>query len=441
MNDGRALKYRRGRRGLTAPLQGGTTMLIMTLPIDQLLPADYNPRKNLQPGDPEYDRLKKVIEEFGLVDPLVWNARSGRLVGGHQRLKILKEQGVTEVEVSVVDLDDAHEKALNAALNQTGGDWDDEKLRTMLAELEDSIEDIELTGFSREEVDGLFAEVGAEPGEVKDDGFDPGVAAEIVEPVSKPGDLWALGRHRLICGDATDAAAWDAVKMDGVGVVFTSPPYGVGDTARLRDHYEPGKETRSSLYQGHDDGIDDWLQLMRDWTAMALAHMELVVCNVQMLAQNKRDLIRWAMEFLDHLVDVAVWDKKHGPPQMQDNVLTNAFEWVFLLGKSGATRAIPTANFHGTETNVADIGPLKNNEFADVHRAVMPVELAAWAVRVFAAKADYVVDPFGGVGTTMIAAEQLSKPCGVIELSPRYCDVIIKRWETLTGQRAELITE
>jgi ParB-like chromosome segregation protein Spo0J len=133
-------------------------MLIETIPIDQLLPADYNPRKDLQPGDPEYDRLKKVIEEFGLVDPLVWNARSGRLVGGHQRLKILADRGVKEVDVSVVDLDDVKEKALNLALNKTGGDWDDEKLAELLEEM-NCLEDLEITGFDQAEADAIMEKV------------------------------------------------------------------------------------------------------------------------------------------------------------------------------------------------------------------------------------------------------------------------------------------
>lgn len=128
--------------------------------IADLNPASYNPRKNLKPGDPEYDRLKKAIQEFDLVEPLVWNRQTGNLVGGHQRLKILAEMGVQEVDVSVVDLDPVAEKALNLALNKTGGDWDEEKLRTVLAEMEDSLEDIEITGFSQEEIDELFAEVG-----------------------------------------------------------------------------------------------------------------------------------------------------------------------------------------------------------------------------------------------------------------------------------------
>lgn len=130
-------------------------MEIRRIPIDKINPASYNPRKDLKPGDPEYESLRRSIDEFGLVEPLVWNEVTGNLVGGHQRLKILLEHGVTEVEVSVVHLDLEHEKALNIALNKIQGEWDEQKLSELLAELVDE-ELTELTGFSEEEITKLF---------------------------------------------------------------------------------------------------------------------------------------------------------------------------------------------------------------------------------------------------------------------------------------------
>jgi len=131
-------------------------MDIRKIPVSMINPAPYNPRIDLQPGDPDYEKLKRSIEEFGYVEPLVWNERSGNLVGGHQRFKILvNEQGASEVEVSVVDLDEGREKALNLALNKISGDWDEEMLAQMLAELRDEL-DVELTGFDTEEADKLI---------------------------------------------------------------------------------------------------------------------------------------------------------------------------------------------------------------------------------------------------------------------------------------------
>ena len=129
-------------------------MALVTVPVTELNAAEYNPRKDLQPGDPEYEKIKRSVETFGYVDPLVWNKRTGRLVGGHQRLKVLiHEYGVTEVDVSVVDLPVADEKALNVALNKVTGDWDTPRLAELLIDLQndDSIDET-LTGFDENEI-------------------------------------------------------------------------------------------------------------------------------------------------------------------------------------------------------------------------------------------------------------------------------------------------
>lgn len=133
-------------------------MLIQKVPIEKLNPAKYNPRKDLQPGDPEYEKLKRSIEEFGYVEPIIWNERTGNVVGGHQRLKILKELGRTEIEVIVVDLDEIKEKTLNLALNKISGDWDLPLLKDLLQELDTGDFDIEITGFDEEEIERLMTQ-------------------------------------------------------------------------------------------------------------------------------------------------------------------------------------------------------------------------------------------------------------------------------------------
>jgi len=130
------------------------TAIIKSIPISELNPAAYNPRKDLQEGDPEYERLKRSIQEFGYVDPIIWNKQTGNVVGGHQRLKILLQQGYTEVEASVVDLDEAREKALNLALNKISGCWDDDLLEEVLAGLDEA--DLSVTGFSDTELETLL---------------------------------------------------------------------------------------------------------------------------------------------------------------------------------------------------------------------------------------------------------------------------------------------
>jgi len=133
-------------------------MNIKSIPIGKINPAAYNPRKDLKPGDPEYEKLKKSIEIFDMVEPLVWNERSGNLVGGHQRLKILIERGDKEAEVSVVDLDDVKEKALNLALNKIQGEWDLPKLKDLLEEIDIGEIDINITGFDLKELEDLMTQ-------------------------------------------------------------------------------------------------------------------------------------------------------------------------------------------------------------------------------------------------------------------------------------------
>ena len=128
-------------------------MQVITKNVAELIPAEYNPRRKLKPGDKEYEKLKKSIQELGYVDPVIWNERTGHVVGGHQRLEVMQEMGVTEVMVSVVDLPEDKEKALNVALNKISGEWDQDKLVDLLHELGDMVE---LAGFDAEEVECLF---------------------------------------------------------------------------------------------------------------------------------------------------------------------------------------------------------------------------------------------------------------------------------------------
>jgi ParB-like chromosome segregation protein Spo0J len=134
-------------------------MEIQKISIDQLKPAKYNPRKNLKPGDPEYDKIKRSIQEFGYVEPVIQNKRTGNIVGGHQRLKILKELGETEIECVIVDMDEAHEKALNIALNKITGQWNMPMLKDLLQELDAGAIDMALTGFDVQELEELMNQV------------------------------------------------------------------------------------------------------------------------------------------------------------------------------------------------------------------------------------------------------------------------------------------
>ena len=169
-------------------------MTIEKIKVEQLLPADYNPRKDLKPGDAEYEKLKRSLKQYGYVEPIIWNKTTGRVVGGHQRLKVLQDMGVTEVDCVVVEMDEEKEKALNIALNKISGEWDKDKLALLIADLQGADFDVSLTGFEPAEIDSLFKD--AQQSKVKDDDFD--VDAELKAPViTRAGDVWTLGSGSL----------------------------------------------------------------------------------------------------------------------------------------------------------------------------------------------------------------------------------------------------
>ena len=179
-----------------------TEMNLKKLPVGLLKPAKYNPRKDLRPGDPAYEKIKRSLHDFGYVDPVIWNEVTGNIVGGHQRYKVLLAEGVTEIDCVVVHIEDPQdEKALNIALNKAVGEWEPKALAELLADLQLSGYDLGATGFDAAEVDDLFSQVHDK--DVKDD--DCELDAAEVTPFVKPGDLWTLGRHRMLCGDATSA--------------------------------------------------------------------------------------------------------------------------------------------------------------------------------------------------------------------------------------------
>ena len=178
-----------------------SNMLLKTIPVDQLKPAKYNPRKDLKPGDPAYEKIKRSLTDFGYVDPIIWNEVTGNIVGGHQRYKVLVAEGATEIDCVVVHIENPQdEKALNVALNKAVGDWEPQALADLLQELQLSGYDVGATGIDAAEVDDLFSQVHDK--DVKDDDFDVEKAAER-EPFVQQGDVWLLGKHRMMCGDST----------------------------------------------------------------------------------------------------------------------------------------------------------------------------------------------------------------------------------------------
>ena len=241
-----------------------TTMNLQRIAIEKLKPAKYNPRKDLKPGDPAYEKIKRSLHDFGYVDPVIWNEVTGNIVGGHQRHKVLAAEGATEIDCVVVHIENLQdEKALNVALNKAVGEWEPVALADLLSELQDAGYDIGATGFDAAEVNDLFSQVHDK--DVKDDEFDVEKALEEVPFVEK-GDIWVLGRHRLMCGDSTNR---DNVNLlmdeQKANLCITDPPYGcdysggtgmkiMNDTLKGKEFYEFLLSAMTSTYEHLADG-------------------------------------------------------------------------------------------------------------------------------------------------------------------------------------------
>lgn len=255
---------------------------------------------------------------------------------------------------------------------------------------------------------------------------------EEVETRCKRGDIWQLGEHRLMCGDSTNAADIEKLMCGNkADIAFYSPPYNAGFGKNITKD-----NGRSKYTNGSDDNmsVDDYRDFLNSVIDNGTNFAQYNFCNIQMLANNKKALIGALYTHIDTLADVMIWDKKHSQPAAAENVMNSQFEFILIFSEKG-NRNIGTKKFHGTLPNIISITP-KKNEYASEHNAVFSVEFASYFVQNFSTKS--VLDLFGGTGTTIIACEQLKRKCYMCEIDPHYCDIIIQRWENLTGKEGVL---
>jgi DNA modification methylase len=255
------------------------------------------------------------------------------------------------------------------------------------------------------------------------------------------GDIWALGQHRLLVDDCTIAA--NVARLMGeerAAIAFTSPPYNAGDSEKLSGNTHT---TDTKYVLGGKDALikSGYLELLNGFTQQALDYCAFVFVNVQSLAGNKVALVEWLYQWREHLADVAVWSKSQAAPAMAENVMTSAFELFYVFsGNKRPTRAIGTRQFRGDVRNVIEGNSASAvNEFAEIHAATFPLYVPTWAIENFCNPGEAVLDSFGGTGTTLIAAERLNRRARLMEIEPRYADVILRRWEAETGREAALV--
>lgn len=427
-------------------------MNIQQVSVDKLKAAAYNPRKQLKPGDAEYEKLKRSITEFGYVEPVIWNKITGNVVGGHQRLQVLKDLGHTEVDCVIVELDEKREKALNVALNKIQGEWDKDKLAALLTELDGSEFDVTLTGFEAAEIDELMNAFYSK--EAVQDDFDVDEEHKEIKAkgaITKTGDIWKLGVHRLMCGDSTSSADFaKLMNSNKAQMSVTSPPYGVG-----KDY-----ETK---------GIEPWFDTMRPVIENLTKYAGIVCWNLGDLYSTGTQFIEptsvYSVDMFSKCgfrpIWIRIWKKQGmnfgvGPYHLVTNKPVQQYEYISAFSRNGdveyndqeymwlsafaghaykfVKRLTKEERKNWGYAGIWEMNTVRANK---EHPAMFPVELPWRCIKMHSDRGDIVVEPFSGSGTTIIACEQAERVCYAMERSPEYCDLAVKRWEQFTGQKAE----
>lgn len=384
--------------------------------IKDLNPAEYNPREI---DDEELEGLTASVEEFGLVEPLVWNKRTGNLVGGHQRLKVLLAQGVPKAMVSVVDLSLEREKALNVALNNPHiqGRFSDglqDLLREIKADDRHLFRDVALDKLLEDEARSLGS------------GLDDAPPCPD-EPVTKPGDIWLLGEHRLLCGSCTEHSDVTHLQgeIEGARCMWTDPPYGVDYKGGT------GKTIKNDTKEGLRKLLDHAFKLAFDYvlypgSAVYVAHATATRMTFDIALMQAGFLMRQGLIWVkDSLVlGHSDYHYKHEPI------------WYGFKPGDGRFGRGGAEGWHGDNKQTTVFEHPKPKRSSE-HPTMKPVRLVAEMIANSTRVNDWVYEPFCGSGSTLIACQSLGRRCLAMELDPGYCDVIVERWQNVTGGQAK----
>ena len=387
------------------------TMEIKELSLKELKPAAYNPRKKLKKGDKEYEKIKQSLLKFGYVDPIIVN-EDLTVIGGHQRLTVLKDLDYETAKCVIVDLPKEDEKALNIALNKITGQWDEALLADLLLDLQESDFSLDLTGFEPPEIDDILSNVHDK--ELSEDEFD--VEEELKKPtVSRHGDIWQLGKHRVICGDSTKAETYKQLLDDRkANLVVTDPPYNVDveETA--------GKILNDNMSDG------DFYQFLLSMFTQVENHMEddasIYVFHADTEGLNFRKAFKDAGFYLS---GCCIWKKNslvlgRSPYQWQHEPCLSGWK------KKGKHQWFSDRK----QTTIWEYDRPKSSKD---HPTMKPIQLMAYPIQNSSMRGTIVLDPFLGSGSTLIAADQTGRVCYGIELDEKFVDVIVKRYIEVTG--------
>jgi len=399
----------------------GIKEFVKEYPIADIKPHPNNPR--IHP-DSAIEKLQRSIQEFGFVNPVLIS-KDGILLAGHARIKASKSQKLEHVPALILDLEGAKADAYLIADNklQEETEWDLPVLKDLLGELDTGEFPLEITGFELPEIEDLITSVGdMGDKEAADDGFDEDAALEdIEEPISQPGDIWLLGNHRLMVGDATNPDHL-AKLMDGrlADMVFTDPPYNVA--------YE-GKTEAALRIQNDEMGDEQFYQFLFDFYTNVFNHTKeggpIYICHADSEGINFRSAMKNSGWLLKQCI---IWVKDIFVMGRQD------YHWKhepILYGwKPGSAHKWWGDRKQSTVWNVDR--PKRSAE----HPTMKPIELVGKALENSSRPGDLVIDTFSGSGSTLMACHQMDRVCYGLELDPKYADVIVNRWETYTGEKA-----
>jgi DNA modification methylase len=394
-------------------------LLVERWPIDRLIPYIRNARTH---SEEQVAQVAASIVEFGWTNPILVGA-DGVIIAGHARVLAARKLGMTEVPVIVLDhLSETQRRALVIADNRLAmnAGWDEEMLRVELESLQVDGFNLDIVGFSDEEIEALLQE----PEEERAGNTDDDAVPETPETaVTVPGDVWILGEHRLLCGDSTQIEAVEKVLAGGLAdMVFTDPPYNVNYGATMKDKLR--KKSRKIANDNLGDGFE---QFLRDscTNLLAVTKGAIYIC---MSSSEIHTLQRVFREAGGHWSTFIVWAKNTFTMGRSD--YQRQYEAILYGWKEG------TDHFWCGARDQGDVWFIKKPSVNDLHPTMKPVELVERAIRNSSKGRDTVLDPFGGSGTTLIACEESGRQARVIELDPKYCDVIVTRWQEFTGKQA-----
>jgi len=387
--------------------------------VDNLIPYARNARTH---SDEQVAQIAASIAEFGFTNPILTDGERG-VIAGHGRLAAARKLGLKEVPViELAYLTDTQKKAYILADNRIAlnSGWDDELLKLELTDLKDADFDLDLMGFTNDELDRLLN--GDAGGGLTEDDAIPEAP---VEPVSKPGDLWILGNHRLLCGDSTVLSDVERL-MSGqlADMAFTDPPYNVDYGNNAKDKMR-GKDRRIM----NDALGDGFYQFLYD----ACVNLLMVTkggCYVAMSSSELHTLQKAWLDAGGKWSTFIIWSKNTFTLGRAD--YQRQYEPILYGWKQGAD------HFWCGDRDQSDIWNYNKPRVNDLHPTMKPVELVERALKNSSKSRDIVLDLFGGSGTTLIACEKTGRQARLMELDPKFVDVIVKRWEDYTGQKAVL---